>query len=104
MATDTWHRVGGVDDIAEGAPLAATVAGAEIGVYLVDGTLHAIENVCPHAFALLTDGWVEGDEIECPLHQALFRISTGECLREPADRDLVTYPVKVENGAILVKV
>ena len=91
-------------DVAEGDPLAATAAGAEIGVYLVDGTLYAIENVCPHAFALLTDGYAEGDEIECPLHQALFRISTGECLREPADRDLATYAVKVENGAILVRV
>ena len=101
---DSWHRVGNVDDVAEGAPLAAMAGGAAIGVYLVGGTLYAIENVCPHAFALLTDGWAEGDEIECPLHQALFRISTGECLREPADRNLTTYPVKVEDGSILVRV
>lgn len=101
---NSWHPVGNVDDVAEDAPLAATAAGAEIGIYLVDGTLYAIENVCPHAFALLTDGYVEGGEVECPLHQAVFRISTGKCLREPADRDLATYPVKVEDGAILVGV
>lgn len=102
--SESWHRVGDVDDVGEGMPLAATAAGTELGVYLVNGTLYAIENICPHAFALLTDGYLEGDEIECPLHQALFRISTGECLREPADRDLATYPVRVENGAILVRV
>ena len=102
--TNSWHRVGNVEDVSEDAPLAITAGGAAIGVYLVEGTLYAIENVCPHAFALLTDGYLEGDEIECPLHQALFRISTGKCLREPADRDLATYPVKVENGAILVRV
>ena len=101
---NSWYPVGNVDEVAEDAPLAATAADTAIGVYLVDGTLHAIENVCPHAFALLTDGYVEGDEVECPLHQALFRISTGECLREPADRDLATYPVKVEDGTILVGV
>ena len=101
---ESWHPVGNVDDITEDLPLAATVRGVEIGVFLVDGVLHAIENVCPHAFALLTDGYVEGDEIECPLHQAVFRISSGECLREPADRDLATYPVKVEGGAVLVRV
>ena len=102
--TTTWHRVGNADNVAQGAPLAATAGGAQIGVYLVGGTLYAIENICPHAFALLTDGWVEGDEVECPLHQAQFRISTGKCLREPADRDLATYPVKVEDGSILVRV
>lgn len=102
--SDAWHRVGTVDDVSEDAPLAARAGGVEIGVFLVDGDLHAIENVCPHAFALLTDGYVEGDEIECPLHQAVFRIPTGECLREPADRDLTTFPVKVEDGAILVRV
>ena len=101
---ESWHPVGNVDDVTEDLPLAATVGGVEIGVFLVDGVLHAIENVCPHAFALLTDGYVEGDEIECPLHQAVFRISSGECLREPADRDLATYPVKVEGGGILVQV
>ena len=102
--SESWYRVGDVGGVGEGAPLAATVAGTEIGIYLVNGALCAIENICPHAFALLTDGYLEGDEIECPLHQALFRVSTGECLREPADRDLTTYPVKVENGAILVRV
>ena len=101
---ESWHRVGNVDNVTEDLPFAATVGGVEIGIFLVGGVLHAIENVCPHAFALLTDGYVEGDEIECPLHQAVFRISTGECLREPADRDLATYPVKVEDGVILVRV
>ena len=101
---ESWYRVGNADDVTEDLPLAAAVGGAEIGIFLVDGALHAIENVCPHAFALLTDGYVEGDEIECPLHQAVFRISSGECLREPADRDLATYPVKVEDGVILVQV
>ena len=87
--SDTWHRVGTIGDVSEDAPLAARAGGAEIGIFLVDGVLHAIENVCPHAFAL---------------HQAVFRIPTGECLREPADRDLTTYSVKVEDGAILVRV
>ena len=102
--TEIWHRVGDIDDVSENLPLAALVDDTAIGIFLVDGVLHAIENVCPHAFALLTDGYVEGDAIECPLHQAVFRIPTGECLREPADRDLATYPVRVEDGAILVRV
>ena len=100
----SWHRVGNASEVAEGIPLAVSAGGEEIGVYLVEGTLYAVENVCPHAFALLSDGFVEGDRVECPLHQAVFRISTGECLREPADRGLVTYPVKVEDGTILVRV
>jgi 3-phenylpropionate/trans-cinnamate dioxygenase ferredoxin subunit len=51
----------------------------------------------------LSDGFIEGNEIECPLHAACFDITTGECLAPPADRDLVTYPVKVEGDEVFVE-
>jgi nitrite reductase/ring-hydroxylating ferredoxin subunit len=50
----------------------------------------------------LSDGFIEGNEIECPLHAARFEISTGQCLAPPADRDLVTYAVKVEGDEVFV--
>ena len=102
--TGTWHKVGTVGDVEEDEPLGASVDGTEIGVFLVGGTYYAIENICPHAFAMLSDGFVEGDQVECPLHQAVFQISTGKCLKEPAEQDVATYPVKVEGDDILVQV
>src|SRR6266498_3868758 len=55
-----------------------------------------------HAHALLADGFVEGDTIECPLHQAQFEIRTGKALCGPATEDLKIYPVKVEGGDVLI--
>ena len=63
----------------------------EIGLYLVGDRYYAMENVCPHAYALLSQGFVEGDEVECPLHGARFHIPTGKCTQEPGGRDLVCY-------------
>ena len=66
------------------------VEGKEIGVYLLDGNYYALEDVCPHAYALLSQGFVDDGKVECPLHEALFDVRTGQCLREPGGRDLQT--------------
>jgi len=98
-----WEDVGAADEVTEDTPLPATVNGRAVGVYTLAGKYYALEDVCPHADALLSQGFVEGEEIECPLHGARFHIPTGKCTREPADRDLACYQVKLENGRILVK-
>jgi naphthalene 1,2-dioxygenase system ferredoxin subunit len=100
----TWHRVAAAADAGEGEAVAAEVGEHRIALCRVGGTIYAFENVCPHAFALLSDGFVEGGEIECPLHAARFDIATGECLAPPADRDLVIYPVKVEGDEVFVEI
>lgn len=98
-----WHDVGAPSDVAEEEPLAVKVEGQEIGIYRIGDTLHAIEDICPHAYALLSQGFVEGEEVECPLHGALFHIPSGKCLAEPADRDLKTFPAREENGRIMIE-
>ncbi|MBP1398189.1 nitrite reductase (NAD(P)H) small subunit, partial [Yersinia pestis subsp. pestis] len=42
----------------------------------------------------------DGEIIECPLHGALFNVRTGQCLREPGDRDLNTYAVRINGDQI----
>lgn len=103
MATQ-WHDVAGTDEVSEEFPLAVKVGERDIGLFLVAGQYYAIEDICPHAYALLSQGFVEGDEVECALHGARFHIPTGRCTQEPADRDVATYPVKIENGRVLVGV
>jgi nitrite reductase/ring-hydroxylating ferredoxin subunit len=104
MADLSWRRVAASAEVKEGAAIGVEAAGRQIALCRVAGTIHAFENVCPHAYALLSDGFVEGNEIECPLHAARFVISTGECTSPPADRDLVTYRVRVEGDDVLVEV
>jgi 3-phenylpropionate/trans-cinnamate dioxygenase ferredoxin subunit len=100
----SWQDVGAADEVTEDTPLPATVAGRNVGVYVVAGTYYALEDVCPHAEALLSQGFVEGDEIECPLHGARFHIPTGKCTKEPGGRDLACYPVRLEDNRIFVRI
>lgn len=97
-----WHAAGSPGNITEDQPLSATIEGKEIGVYVVAGKYYALEDVCPHAYALLSQGFAEGDEIECPLHGAKFHIPTGKCTKEPGGRDLKCYPVRIEDDRVLV--
>ena len=57
-----------------------------------------------HAYARLSDGWLDGITIECPLHAARFDIRTGAVLDPPATEDLKTYPVRIVGDDIQVKI
>jgi 3-phenylpropionate/trans-cinnamate dioxygenase ferredoxin subunit len=100
---ETWLRVAALMEIADDAPLAVKLGEAPIALYRLDGQIHAIDDVCPHEFALLSGGFIEGGTIECPLHQACFDIATGRCLSGPATVDLRTYAVTVDGGEVFVR-
>lgn len=75
----------------------------EIAVYrLEDGDLAATDGICTHEYARLCEGWLEGDEVECPLHAGRFNVRTGKALCAPLDTDIRTFPVREEGGEILV--
>ena len=99
-----WHDVASIAEVTEEQPLGVKVGDKDIGLYKVKGEVYAIEDVCPHAYALLTSGFVDGDTMECPLHQACFHIPTGKCTNPPAERDLVVYPVRIEGSKVFVQV
>ncbi|TWT10588.1 non-heme iron oxygenase ferredoxin subunit [Reyranella sp. CPCC 100927] len=102
--TTTWHDVAAPEDVAEDMPITVKLGDRDVGLYRLNGEFYALEDVCPHAYALLSQGFIEGDEIECPLHGAKFHIPTGRCTKEPADRDLRRYDVKLESGRLFVGV
>lgn len=100
----SWTTVCKTDQVQEDFPFSAKLGDKEIGVYVLDGEYYALEDICPHAYALLSQGFVEDGQVECPLHEATFDIRTGKCLREPADRDLHVYPVRIIDNAIQLNV
>lgn len=99
-----FHRVAARDELVEGEGRHVDIGKRQIGVYLIEGEVYAIDNVCTHAYALLSDGFVDGDEIECPLHGGTFDIRTGKARAAPCSIDLETYPVRIEDGAVLIGV
>ena len=103
-ADDTgWVRAASRGDLPEGEVLGVEIGGRSIALYDVDGEIFATDNICTHAYARLSDGWLDGDLIECPLHAARFDVRTGKVLDPPATEDLKTYPVRVVDDEIQVK-
>lgn len=98
----TWHRVANRTKLKVNEPIGVEIGDKLIGIYLLEGTVYAIGNLCTHEYALLSEGFVEGDCVECPLHGARFGIKTGKAMSEPADTDVPTYAVKIEGDDIFV--
>ena len=99
----SWVRAAGCGDLAEGEVLGVEVAGRSIALYAADDGIFATDNICTHAYACLSDGWLDGDVIECPLNAARFDIRTGKVLDPPATDDLKTYQVRLVGDEIQVR-
>ena len=97
-----WHRVAATSEVAEGETKAIELMGLHLALYHVEGEFFCTDNTCTHAFALLSEGWLEGHLIECPLHNGQFDVRSGKGQGAPIDEDIRTYPVRVENGAVLI--
>jgi len=96
----TWHRAAGLDELADDEPLGVDVAGVQVALYRIGSDIYATGNVCTHAHAMLSDGFLEGCEIECPLHNGRFDIRTGKALSSPVEIDIPTYPVRVTGDVV----
>jgi naphthalene 1,2-dioxygenase system ferredoxin subunit len=78
------------------------VGDANLAMYRIDGEVFATDNICTHGRARLCNGFLEGYEIECPLHQGRFDVRSGKAMCEPLTQDLRTYPVKIEGGKVFI--
>jgi nitrite reductase/ring-hydroxylating ferredoxin subunit len=68
----------------------------------LDGELHAINDTCTHQDASLSDGSIDGDEIECPLHGGAFNIRTGEPTSFPVVVAIEKYAVRIVGDEVQV--
>lgn len=100
----TWTDVAASDALDADFPVGVDVNGQKLGLFLLGDGVHALEDVCPHAYALLSQGFQEGGVIECPLHAARFDIATGKCLADIGQRDLRRFPVRITNGRVQVQI
>lgn len=100
-------NVGSIDAIDEGE--AIVVPGDENGTgddiaifHAEDGNFYAINDECTHETASLAEGWIEGTEVECPVHSARFCLKTGAALCLPATVAARSHKVEVKDGEILL--
>jgi 3-phenylpropionate/trans-cinnamate dioxygenase ferredoxin component len=100
----SFARACTVSDVADGTALAVRVDGEDIAIVRDGEELYAVRDECSHASIPLSEGEVEGSEIECWLHGSRFDLRTGEPLQLPATEPVPIYPVTVEGDSVLVDV
>lgn len=101
--SEQWIDAAARDDVPEGDVVGLLVAGRDIALYEVEGEVFATDNLCTHGQARLSDGFLEGREIECPLHQGRFDVCSGKAMCAPLDTDVRTYPVRIEGGRVFLQ-
>jgi len=95
--------VGKVSDIKPGTCSLAEVNGDRILLSNIDGSIHAIGELCPHADGPLSEGTMQGEKIECPWHASFFNLKTGEVTDGPSVEGVPAYELKIEGDNILVR-
>jgi cytochrome P450/nitrite reductase/ring-hydroxylating ferredoxin subunit len=94
-----------VDEIQEGRTLRVDASGRPILLSRIKGHISAIEAICSHAGGRLEDGEIENGCVVCPIHEAVFDLTTGKVSPEiDWATDLETFPVTVVDGRVLVEV
>jgi nitrite reductase/ring-hydroxylating ferredoxin subunit len=81
---------------------ACEVAGKEILLCHTREGLFALDNICTHAYARLSEGYLRGMRLVCPLHGGSFDVGSGCALGSPAMKKLNTYPARIVDGTIEV--
>jgi naphthalene 1,2-dioxygenase system ferredoxin subunit len=100
--SEQWLAVIPFDALPEGDVTGVEANGDELALYRVEGAVYATDNVCTHGQARLCDGFLEGYEIECPMHQGRFDVRDGRPLCPPAAVPIRCHPVKVVDGIVHV--
>jgi NAD(P)H-dependent nitrite reductase small subunit len=104
QTAQNWVIVAEKSALATDSAIGVTVGKLDIAIYNLDGELYATDNICPHAYGYLNHGYIEDEQIECPLHGWRFEIKTGKGIGGDDGCDLKTFPVRVVGEDIQVDI
>ena len=89
-----------VSDVSPDMPVKADVDGVDVAVFQIEDKYYVTQDLCTHGPGSLAEGYVEGDEIECPFHQGKFNIITGAPTAAPCNIPLKIWQVVVKDDRI----
>ena len=95
-------RACALSDLVEDTPLRDEVDGLDVAIVRDGEDFYAIEDECSHAAVALSEGDVEGCEIECWMHGSRFDLRTGKPLGPPATEPAPVFPVQIAGDDVLV--
>ena len=102
MAEPQFFAVADRDEIGPGEVFTTIVEGVPVAVCNVEGRFYAIADICTHDGSSFEMTELDGEEITCPRHGAVFDVTTGEALSAPAYVPVPTYPVRVRGTIVEV--
>ena len=91
-----------IAEVAVGRMRSCKLGEREIVVCHTRDGVFAVDNTCTHAFARMSEGYLKGTRIICPLHGATFDVRTGRVLGGPTPTPLPAYQTRVVNGIVEV--
>jgi nitrite reductase/ring-hydroxylating ferredoxin subunit len=92
------------DDVAAGTAIKVEAGDLILAVYNVDGEYYVTDDACTHGPGSLSEGYIDGDVVECNFHNGQFNIKTGEIVAPPCMIPIKTYPTSVEDGKVVIEV
>ena len=93
-----------IGDVAVGTAIKVERQGLELAVFNIEGEFYVTDDHCTHGPGSLSQGYIEGDIVECNFHQGQFNIRTGEVVLPPCFVPVKTYPVVVRDGKVVIEV
>lgn len=94
-----------VSDMFEGESRKFTFANRPpIALFRLEDGYFATDDTCTHAQGSLSEGYIEGDCVICPVHPGEFNIRSGRACVFPAEKDLVIYPVRISDEQVLLDI
>ncbi len=99
-----WVKVADIGDCPPGSLLDIEAGEERIVLVNVEGDLYALENRCSHQDLPLSDGELDGDQLECLYHGARFDVCTGKAMALPAIRPVATCAVELRGREIYVQI
>ena len=108
------EKVCRITDIPKAAMKGFTVKDKQILLANVNGTIYAVDALCPHMNGYLPSGRLEDNEVVCPVHHARYDVTTGKMVRNVdalvriatghGGKDLHTYVIKLQADDILIDI
>jgi 3-phenylpropionate/trans-cinnamate dioxygenase ferredoxin subunit len=92
-------------DLDSGSLMAVTAGGKQVCLArLASGEVFAMSDICSHEWIELSEGDLDGEDVECPAHGSRFNVRTGDVSGLPAEEPVATYPVTIEDDQIFVEI
>ena len=100
--SESYRKVMALSDLKEGTMRDCVIDGREVVVCRTKDGLYALDNICTHAHARMSEGRLRGVRLICPLHGASFDVRDGKALGAPASRPLACHAVRVSDDSVEV--